>query len=114
RLTCLEKLRDTRQTVRDVLARHTTGMEGTHRQLGTRLADGLGGDDAHRGADVHRTTGRKVVTVALLADAVSCPARHDRTSLDGLHTRVDQPLQVLVVLDVLTGIYQHLAGLRIH
>jgi hypothetical protein len=40
--------------VRDVLTRHTTGVEGTHRQLGAGLTDRLGGDDADRLADVHR------------------------------------------------------------
>ena len=39
-----EKLDDTRQTVRDVFTSHTTGVEGAHRQLGSRLANRLSGD----------------------------------------------------------------------
>src|SRR5699024_110779 len=44
----LEQLLHTRQTVRDVAvgAGHTTGVEGTHGQLGAGLTDRLGRDDA--------------------------------------------------------------------
>ena len=35
----LEEFLDPGQAVGDVLARHTTGVEGPHRQLGTRLTD---------------------------------------------------------------------------
>ena len=44
-------------------------MEGTHRQLGTGLADGLRGDDADRLADVDRLAGRQRAAVAGRADA---------------------------------------------
>jgi len=39
--------------VGDVGTGHTTGVEGTHRQLGAGLADGLRRDDADGLADVH-------------------------------------------------------------
>ena len=52
RLARLEQLDDSRQTLRDVEAGDTTGVEGTHRQLGTGLADRLGGDDADRVAEL--------------------------------------------------------------
>src|SRR5437764_1130009 len=42
----LEDLLDTRQTLGDVLTRAATGVQGTHRQLRTRLTDRLDGDDA--------------------------------------------------------------------
>ena len=41
----LEQLDDAGQTTGDVLTGHTTGVEGTHRQLRAGLADRLGGDD---------------------------------------------------------------------
>ncbi len=44
-------------------------MEGAHGQLGARLADRLGGDDAHRFADVHRGAAGQVAAVAGAADA---------------------------------------------
>src|SRR5690606_11654361 len=53
----LEELLDTGQTLGDVLGgRSTTGVEGTHRQLGARLTDRLGRDDADGLADVDELT----------------------------------------------------------
>ena len=52
------------------LGRRAADMEGTHRQLGTRLADGLGGDDADRLADLDGAVRGQVAAVALAADAV--------------------------------------------
>ena len=49
-------------------------MEGPHGQLGTRFADRLGGDDAHRFADVHRRTAGKVTPVALAANTLAAGA----------------------------------------
>jgi hypothetical protein len=43
--------------VGDVLARHASGVERPHGQLGARLADGLRGDDADCLTDVHPLTG---------------------------------------------------------
>ena len=42
----LEQLLDARQTGRDVEAGHAAGVERSHRELGARLADRLGRDDA--------------------------------------------------------------------
>src|SRR4029434_7057284 len=44
-------------------------VEGPHGQLRARLADGLGGDDADRFTDVHRSAPRQVAAVAGAADA---------------------------------------------
>src|SRR5699024_11482243 len=66
--TCFEQLGHTRQTLGDVVrARHTTGVEGTHGQLGTGLTDGLCGDDADGLADVHQLPGGQAAAVALRA-----------------------------------------------
>ena len=46
-------------------------MEGTHGQLGARLADGLGGDDTHRLAGAHRFADGQVDAVALGAHAAA-------------------------------------------
>ena len=48
----LEELDDARQTVRDVLAGDTTGVERPHGQLRAGLADRLRGDDADGLAEV--------------------------------------------------------------
>src|SRR6185437_4426748 len=44
-------------------------VEGTHGELGAGLADGLGGDDAHRLARLHRLARGQVAAVAGDADA---------------------------------------------
>ena len=88
RLAGLEQLGDTREAVGDVLARDTAGVEGTHGELGAGLADRLGGDDAHRGADVDDAAGREVPAVAVLAHAVLRVAGHDRANLDFLDARI--------------------------
>ena len=52
-------------------------MEGSHGQLRTGFADGLGGDDADRLTGRHRLTGGQVHAVALGADtAVSLAGQH--------------------------------------
>ncbi len=50
----LEQLHDAGQACGEVLAGDATGVEGPHRELGARLADGLGGDDADGLADLDR------------------------------------------------------------
>ena len=68
-LAGLEQLDHARQTVGDVGAGHTAGVEGTHGQLGARLADGLGGDVSHRLADGDQVVGGQRTAVAELAHA---------------------------------------------
>ena len=60
-------------------------MEGTHRQLGARLSDRLGRDDADRFADGHGVDGRQVGAVALGADAVLGLAGQHRADPDAFH-----------------------------
>ena len=50
----------------DVFTSHTTGVEGTHRELGSRLTNRLGGHDSDRFADFDlapggQATGRSTV-----------------------------------------------------
>jgi hypothetical protein len=60
----LEQLDHTRQTLGDVVTGHTTGVEGTHRQLGAGLTDRLGRDDADGLADVDQLAGGQRAAVA--------------------------------------------------
>ncbi|AKA27550.1 hypothetical protein PCL1606_61070 (plasmid) [Pseudomonas chlororaphis] len=60
-------------------ARRTTDVERTHRQLGTRLTDRLGSDNADSFTDVHQVTTSQVTAVALGADAVAGFAADWRT-----------------------------------
>ena len=78
----LEQLDHTRQTVRDVVTRHTTGVEGAHRQLGAGLTDRLGGDDADRLADVDQLAGGQRAAVAGGAGADLGLAGQDRADPD--------------------------------
>ena len=59
-------------------------MEGTHRQLCTRLTDGLCRDDTNRLTDLYRLTGRHVCAVALCTDTDMGTTGQDRTNLDFL------------------------------
>ena len=49
--------------------RSAADVERPHRELGTRLADRLRGDDAHRLAHVDRRTAGQIAPVAVAADA---------------------------------------------
>ncbi len=56
-VACLEQFHDARQTTGDVLARHTTGVERTHRELGSRLSDRLRRNHADCFAEFDLVTG---------------------------------------------------------
>ena len=89
--TGLEQLDHAGQTVRDVLTRDTTGVERTHRELGTRLTDRLGGDDADRLAEVGDLAGCEHAAVAARA--------HTRHRLAGEHRTHTHARDVRVVGD---------------
>ena len=74
--------------------------------LRTGLADGLGGDDADRGADGDGTTGGEIPAVALLAHAVLGAAGEQRAQGDLLHAGVDHLLEVVDASDVLVLLEQ--------
>ena len=57
-------------------------VEGAHRELGARLADRLGGDDADRLADVDHVAAGEVAAVARDADAAPRLAGEHRADLD--------------------------------
>ncbi|MBA7569502.1 hypothetical protein ES708_11241 [subsurface metagenome] len=65
-----EKLFHPGQTAGDIQPHHPTGVEGTQRELGARLADTLGGDYAHGGVGFNQVPAGKVSPVAALAGAV--------------------------------------------
>ena len=67
----LEQLLDARQAGGDVEAGDAAGVERPHRELGARLADRLGGDDADRLAGGDHLAGGEVAAVARPADAVA-------------------------------------------
>ena len=66
----LEEFDHTGQTAGDVLrTSHATGVEGPHRELGTRLTDRLGSDDANRFAELDVAAGGERHAVARRGDA---------------------------------------------
>ena len=65
----LKKFLHTGKTLCDVITGHTTCMERSHRQLSTRLANGLGRNDSHRFSHLHRLTGSHIRSITFCADA---------------------------------------------
>src|SRR5208282_2179176 len=72
--------------------RRAADVERAHGELGPRLADRLGGDDAHRLAHIDRRAAGEIAPIALAAAAAGGLAGQHRTDLDLLHAGIDQPL----------------------
>ena len=108
-LACFEELHDARQTVRDVVAGHTTGVEGTHRELRSGFTDRLCGDRANGFANVDELAGGQRAAVALGARAGVRFTREDRADLDRVDAGFDQTSD-LDVAEVTSGRNQHFAG----
>ena len=115
----LEELLNTGKTLGDIAAGHAAGVEGTHGQLGTGLADGLGGDDTHGLALAHGLADGQVDAVALGAHAAAGltgehGADHDLMDTVGLQqlgvvgghhgVPADEDLAGLGIADVLHGV----------
>ena len=68
----------------DIGRSHTTGVEDSHGELGTRFTDGLSGHDTDGLAKFDEVTGGHVKTIAVLADAILGLAGEERADLDFL------------------------------
>ena len=66
----------------DAAGGHAADVEGAHGELGARLADRLGGDDAHGHAHLDELAGGQVHAVAAAADAQRRLAGHRAADLD--------------------------------
>ena len=110
-LAGFKQLLHSRQTLGDVAAGHAAGVEGTHGQLGARLADGLGGDDAHRLTGAHGLADGQVDAVALGAHAAAGPAGEHGADLHRVDAVLLQGLRVVLAEHGVLG-EQDLAGLR--
>ena len=83
-------------------------VEGPHGELGARLADGLGGDDAHRQPHLHELAGGEVAPVA--------EGAHPALGLAGEHGADAHPLDARglggvggLLPDLLVGVHQDAA-----
>ena len=72
----------------DVAGGRAADVERPHRQLRARLADALGGDDAHGHAFLHQRAGGEVHAVAQGADAQRGIAGHGAADLDLLQAHL--------------------------
>ena len=90
-----EELDHAGQTVGDVALGHTTGVEGAHGELGTRLANGLGRDDADRLTELDELVGGEREAVARGADALN-----GVTGERGAHAHAGHGRVVAQALDV--------------
>src|SRR5918994_290537 len=110
-----EELDDPGETRRDVLAGDTAGVEGAHRELGTRLPDRLGRDDADGLANVDGPVCGERPAVAGLAYAVRALALGGRPHGDErLARQLLAPGVEEARGDVLACGGDDLAGLRVH
>ena len=87
-------------------------MERTQRQLGTRLADRLGGDHADHFAFLNHASGRQVASVTLGAYALARLARQHRTDIHRFHMRCVDRLGDRFG-NLFSGSHDQLAGMRI-
>ena len=95
--SCLKELLNTRKTLCDILAAcDAAGMEGTHGELCTGLADGLSRDDTNSLADRNGHAVRKVSAVALAARAVLGAAGEDGADLDALNAGLNDDVSLAV------------------
>src|SRR5262249_45144549 len=69
----------------ECLARRSADVECPHRELRSRLADGLGGDNSDRFAHLDELSGSEVASVAHCANATTAFASQHRTNLQGLN-----------------------------
>src|SRR5690606_10534074 len=90
----------------------TTDVEGPHRELGARLTDGLGGDDADRLTDGDLAAAGEVTSVALHADAAAGGTGEHRADADLVQTAV-LDLADLGLVDLLVRPDEHLARNRV-
>src|SRR5215204_1166221 len=111
----LEELDDPGQAGGDVLPGDAAGVEGAHRELGARLPDRLGCDDAYGFAHVDGPVGRERPAVAGLADAVRALALGGRP--DGnkhLARQLLAPGGKDVGGDIRTSLCHQFPRLRVH
>ncbi len=112
RISRFDKLLDTGKTGRDVATSHTTSVEDSHGELSTRFADGLGGHDADRVANIDEIAGSHVLTIAVLADAVFGFAGEDGADLN-LFNAAGYDGFGLIIADHGVAFDDDLTGLRI-
>ena len=81
-------------------------MEGPHGELGSRLADGLGGNDTDGLAHLHPFEGGHVAAVALHADALLGFAGQTRADPDRFDARVVDSIDGFFV-DNIVGFHEN-------
>src|SRR5271170_4186554 len=90
----------------------TADMERAHRELRSRLANRLRGDDTDRLAEVHQMAAAEVASIALDANALPRLAGEHRANLDSLDAGIFDFLD-LVLVDHLVSLHQHFTGERV-
>ena len=88
-ITGFNKFLDTWKTGSDVASCHTTSVEDSHGELGTRFTDGLGGHDTNGFADGNKFASGHVLTIAMTADAVAGLTGEDSADLNFLDAGID-------------------------
>src|SRR5690606_10890580 len=111
RIPCFEELLNTWQTLRNIVSGNAPGMECTHRQLGTRLTNRLGSDNANCFPDFNMSTRRQIAAVAFLTYSVTRTTAKHGTDLKLLDSCIDNRI-CLVGFDQFIASYDHFTRLR--
>ena len=88
RMSAFKQFFDTRQTLCNIFCgSDTTGMEGTHGQLGTRFTDGLCCNDTNGFADGNNVAVCQIQTIALCTYTLLCLTAQNRTNGNAFYAR---------------------------
>ncbi|MNZ63758.1 hypothetical protein D3C78_819120 [compost metagenome] len=112
RITRLEQLLDTRQTLRNIITGNTAGMERTHSKLSSWLTDRLCRNNTDCFTDLNMFACCQIASVTNLTNAMASTAAKNRANLEFFNASVDDRIR-FVRVNQLAAVNNDLASLRV-